>query len=629
VLGVTLILALIIGVIAYDFMTFSLPPGETISAVEDVPTAGEIFHQSFFVNATKGFIDSPFVFMLLILTWILGGLLFLSELAKEGFLGSFVTSGRSDLRRLRIGAYILVAMSILNVAIAVFGAIGSTTVQGPGFIVRFALQMVMAGVWLWVAVRIVRDPLAGQPAAGAVAAVSLIVTAPLLLVPGAGISALLAVVAMSAVLILVWDSNWSELLLPVMTMAFVSLGFGLGYAFLHGNSIRTGILPPMGVTDSTAATVRRVLEADQTAGILTVFYVFLFLMLLVTGLALAWEKMSKVSLSTTVAGLISLGVLLVLAFVVVAQTNLQVIQADIVYKRADPWDKQAARAGDPALWDNAIAIYEHAIDLAPREDFYYLWLGRAYLERSSVTEDPAEQEALLRTAEERLKEAQQINPLNTDHTANLARLNTRWAEIADGEERQQRISIASDYYNAAMSLSPNNAVIINEYARLAYVLGQDCDRAIDLFERSTERDPFYAETLFERYEVLRVCGEQQEDDAERMQYLELAAESLAEGLERQDRSTQDWLQLAGLYIALDRIDDALEAYDAAVELADADELEPWRIDYTMADLFFKEGVFGRAEEFATLALDRAPTDVTAQIEQFIEEIAAARGEVDG
>jgi tetratricopeptide (TPR) repeat protein len=470
--------------------------------------------------------------------------------------------------------------------------------------------------------------MAGQAAAGVLALINLIVALPLLLVPGVGLNALINVLIMVVVLVLIWDSNWAKLLLPIMTMALVSLALGLLYAYLHGGTIVDGILPPPGVTESTPATVRRVLEANQTTHILTIFYVFLFAMLLMTGLALAWEKFGLEKSSGTLLGAVTLLVLPILAFVVIDQTNLRVIQADIVYKRADPWDKQAGRDRDPALWDNAIAIYERAIELAPREDFYYLWLGRAYLERSAVTEDPAEQATLLQTAEERLIEAQEINPLNTDHTANLARLNTRWAETASGAEREERVQIASDYYEAAMSLSPNNAVIINEYARLAFVLGDDCQKAVDLFDRSLERDPFYTTTLFERYEVLRVCGDRQEDEAGRLHYYELAAESLAEGLERDTRTAQEWLQLAGLYIVLDRPDEAVAAYETASELA-GEDLEQWRIDYTMADLFFQEGQLDQAELYAAKALEAAPDDVAAQIQQFIDQIAGARGEVDG
>ena len=46
-------------------------------------------------------------------------------------------------------------------------------------------------------------------------------------------------------------------------------------------------------------------------------------------------------------------------------------------------------------------------DQAPSEDFYYLFLGRAYLENASAHADnPSEQERLLATAETRLKRAQ-------------------------------------------------------------------------------------------------------------------------------------------------------------------------------------------------------------------------------
>ena len=163
-------------------------------------------------------------------------------------------------------------------------------------------------------------------------------------------------------------------------------------------------------------------------------------MLAITGINLAFTKISNEKKWGSYVGFGAAILIFIGALYLVSSTNLQVIQADIVYKRADPWDKQATRSGNPDQWDNAIALYQHAIDLTPTEDFYYLWLGRAYLERSSVTEDPGEKAALLDTAESRLQQAQKINPLNTDHTANLARLNTRWAEFSDGDNRQSRLS---------------------------------------------------------------------------------------------------------------------------------------------------------------------------------------------
>ncbi|MEZ4646280.1 MAG: hypothetical protein R3E31_26750 [Chloroflexota bacterium] len=92
----------------------------------------------------------------------------------------------------------------------------------------------------------------------------------------------------------------------------------------------------------------------------------------------------------TTAAIIALVALFGLAFVGVSQTNVRVIQADVVFM-GKPYDDQAARLSrnqqtlteGAAAWDT-IAIYEHALDLAPKEDFYYLFLGRAYLERSTI-----------------------------------------------------------------------------------------------------------------------------------------------------------------------------------------------------------------------------------------------------
>ncbi len=59
-----------------------------------------------------------------------------------------------------------------------------------------------------------------------------------------------------------------------------------------------------------------------------------------------------------------------------------------------------------------------------------------------------------------------MNPLNTDHSANLARLHRRWADLkaADPAARQQELETAAEYYRQATNLSPNNAQLWNEWA---------------------------------------------------------------------------------------------------------------------------------------------------------------------
>jgi tetratricopeptide (TPR) repeat protein len=314
-----------------------------------------------------------------------------------------------------------------------------------------------------------------------------------------------------------------------------------------------------------------------------------------------------------------------LALYFTASSNMRIVQADIVYKRADPWDKQAGRSGNPELWANAAVIYERAIELAPREDFYFLWLGRALLEQSGVTEDEAAKAALLTKAEERLQRAQEINPLNTDHTATLARLHTRWAEFSRGDERQGHVASAADYYESAMTLSPNNSIIANEYARLAYILLDDCQKSMEIYGYSAGVDPFYTNTLFDMAEVALACGKAETDENQQATYFAAAAEAMTEGLERQPTNVRRQLQLADIYIRLGQYEQALAAYDLAVA-ENTGAFAEWQMDFTMAQWFSEVGETTRAIEFANSALAEAPPEAAGQIEQFLAEQSAGGSE---
>ncbi|MEJ2749307.1 MAG: hypothetical protein P8183_15585, partial [Anaerolineae bacterium] len=130
------------------------------------------------------------------------------------------------------------------------------------------------------------------------------------------------------------------------------------------------------------------------------------------------------------------------------------------------------------------------------------------------------------TAEKRLLLAQDINPLNTDHTANLARLNTRWWQLSSNEaDKQTHAAAAESYYKEALTLSPQNSVIRNEYARLAYDVLHDCQKSIDLYEKSIAIDPYYTLTYFARADVYIACAAEA-DEATRLDYYGRAAASL-------------------------------------------------------------------------------------------------------
>ena len=132
----------------------------------------------------------------------------------------------------------------------------------------------------------------------------------------------------------------------------------------------------------------------------------------------------------------------------VVTTNLNVIIADIYYKNGDAYDKSGR-------WDGSVPAYQQALKLAPSQDFYYLFLGRAYMELAKRVADaqraPAtytvndlmtmtsaqlqrmSRQDMLNASLTSLLEARRLNPLNTDHTANLGRLYRFWGEIGDAK----------------------------------------------------------------------------------------------------------------------------------------------------------------------------------------------------
>ncbi|MCI0645212.1 MAG: tetratricopeptide repeat protein [Chloroflexi bacterium] len=617
VLCMAIVLALMVGILGYNFMTFSLPGGQQIQSLADVPSVGAIFRYSFL---TREFRDSPFIFLMMLLSWVLGVLLALSEIAKQGKLYRSAASSKLVSGRLSIAGAIFTAMLVITLLLRFLSP--APDEASLNRLVGNALLLVWAALCLYAALLAFVGHRTARLAAGVVALVGLVSAIPAF-TAGAALHGLVIALGCAAVLYLVWDNAWNDLLLPAAVLMLVSLGVGLFYAYFHGFQIRSGILPPPGVTQSTPVLQRRVMEANQTPGLLTTFYLFVFAILFLGGLFLAqpyiggrlrgWGKAPAFA---------ALLVLLPLSFYMIGATNLRVIQADIVYKRADPFDKEAARRRDPNTWDIAIAIYERAIELAPGEDFYYLWLGRAYLERSTVTPDQAEQKALLDTAEDELIQAQTINPLNTDHTANLARLNTRWAELSQGSQRQEKVTTAARYYEAAMKLSPNNAVIINEYARLAFFLENNCDKSLSLYEQSVTVDPFFVNSYFDKAEVYLACGNQQPED-EREPYFESAIASLEAGLERAPEDPGRWLQAAEFYIRqLQDVEQGLAAYEEA-RVHNNTAWPVWRIDFAVAELLARAGETALAERYAQQALTQAPPENTPQIQDFLNQIAGA------
>ena len=162
----------------------------------------------------------------------------------------------------------------------------------------------------------------------------------------------------------------------------------------RGKSMAVAVIAPFFTRRSYVERLQGIENVLSTAGYDS-FYVFLFLMLAALSIVLSWPALAESRRPWSDAprplAFGALAVLLVAALFLGARSNVRGVQADMIYKRAKPFDDQATRASgaDPAarreVWDAAIAIYEQAIARTPEEDFYYLFLGRAPVSYTHLT----------------------------------------------------------------------------------------------------------------------------------------------------------------------------------------------------------------------------------------------------
>jgi tetratricopeptide (TPR) repeat protein len=384
--------------------------------------------------------------------------------------------------------------------------------------------------------------------------------------------------------------------LAIALYLLISLGVGLGFALVLAGRQASLI----GVQ---AQTMEDVLDiADRVAGLVTAYYWFIILVLVAGGVVLFLGTQRQPRQTAHPWGVVALIVLAVLVGAIAVVTNLTPIQADIVYKQADPYDRNRQ-------WLLAIEHYKHAITMAPREDFYYLYLGRAYLEYATTLEDPAVREAVLRETESVLTQAREINPLNTDHSANLARMYRRWADLtSDAEMRPSLLQRSSENYAIATSLSPQNAILWNEWAMLYYYGLGDVAGYERTIQRSLEIDPGFEQTWL-------VCGDVNRQEGN----LEEAAHCYEEALQLQPRASQVWRMLGDTYIALQRWEDAIGALTQTIEL-EPNASDIWNIHQVLARLYSQIGQQAEALWHAQEAVQLAPEDQRAMLQELVAQI---------
>lgn len=295
-------------------------------------------------------------------------------------------------------------------------------------------------------------------------------------------------------------------------------------------------------------------------------------------------------------------VLILLAFFLSVKTNLALVQADEIYKVAQSYEN----AHHPL---EASRLYELAIDRSGKiVDMYYLFLGRSRIEQAKAAKTEGDRERFLREAEEALLRARALNPLNTDHTANLARLyNTRAQLEKDPAKRKAYLERALQYYKEAVMLSPHTSYLFNEMAAVYISMGDYRD-AIATLQHSAEVEPGFDQTYLILGEVYV-----------REKKWDKAVEAYRKAAEVKP-SADAYTALGYAYSKLGKIDESIEANEKALKYSPHNVA----ILRNLAILYKVKKEYGKALSYAEEALKYAPDKDKAQIEKLIAEIKALK-----
>ncbi|HTP09453.1 MAG TPA: tetratricopeptide repeat protein, partial [Anaerolineae bacterium] len=419
--------------------------------------------------------------------------------------------------------------------------------------------------------------------------------------------------------------------------------------------------------------------ADAISNLLTMFYLFVaviifsmaaVMLLEVRGRFVRWVH------EWNLAGAIPIGLI---ALIGVASTNLNPVRADIIYKQADAIQKSGQD-------DLAIAHFKRALDLNPTEDFYYLWLGAAFLDKANTPlQTPSlltnattidairnlsfentyqlNQSDTLTAAQIVLLTARTLNPLNTDHSANLARLHRRWADLkaSDPAARQQELETSVEYYREATGLSPNNAQLWNEWglvslamSDLAKQTGNAATADADMADAQAKLDhSLQLDSQFDQTYVLSAqLALAQGKSAEALQDFQEAlkwnpsnldawggavnqllqtqdytdAEKLSQTfLEKNPNSPPVMRTLArNIYYPQNRLSEAIALMQQVLQVAPTDS-NHWNDLYVTGVLLAQGGQLQEALPLAQQALEAAPQDQKQGVQQLITQLQQQLG----
>ena len=356
-------------------------------------------------------------------------------------------------------------------------------------------------------------------------------------------------------------------------------------------------------------TIEDVVQVAMTlASVLGRYYLLIFGLLIGIGLLRMQESALPRRWAEPVS-LLVLPVLLLFGIILIRSYSYDLIRADIVFKQGSSFANQR----DATQKQIGIAHYDRAIELAPHEDYYRLFQGKAHLELAQSLPpdaDTAQRAAVLKQTETVLLEARGINPLNTDHSANLARFYRSWgASLVEATQREELPEKARANYHQALTLSPHNPILWNELAILNAFELHDQVAFTEAISQSLEIDAEFEQTWMTLGDVrLNIDKDMEGAMAAYQQALEIQPQNCTV------RHTLGSLQVQqSLWTAVEETLIPSDEYCAKSS-------KLWDMYRLLAISYYYQERPGEALQLAQQALPLAPEDQQAVVEQLIAAI---------
>lgn len=347
-----------------------------------------------------------------------------------------------------------------------------------------------------------------------------------------------------------WQNDWRAIVIPAGIISIMPLITCFVMAFMQVLAFQQSAVAPAGVN-------LRIFEAEQAAGFFSTHIVLILLLTIALATALWFsENKERRSKTTPIYGWITALAVIVISGIAIKQTNIDPIRADVIHKQSLTLRSQAEQSLDPAWLETAIEVFEHTLTIMPNEALYHSELGLTYTQLATTRPDSTE---IWQAAQAELATAQALNPLHVDIAHNSARFHSTWGQNTTEAQRAEQVRLAGEAYEGALRLSPQSYTIWNEYARLSFVLGEDCAHTQSLYNRAIQADEFAPDSYIGLAAVQYNCLDGEKSAVAFAELIQL----VQEGINRIATATNPagFAQIASQYNDLDTFNAALREYE--------------------------------------------------------------------